>query len=307
MPAPAPARAACPPYRRAVASTRCHSAGPGQVDGDHVGAPAQQRVSGPISAPAPSTTTVRRTGRSQSGLAGDRADGLGARRLDDRRRSTQASSWRRRSSPRSRSPRYGSDSSRSRLAGARRPSRVPQRLAGGLADDPVHAWPTGTSASGVTNRIRSYSDARPSRAIVSAASRESRPASTSRRKCTRYSRRQLVSPSAPRAPTGSTARARRPPPRGPAPTCCAPRRPRGRPHPGSRQPSPGQSRAPPRRHALPGHGQIRRRLRRRINVAFRVAGDPVVATAVAGDPVVATRVAGDLPDRGFLRDRGLGR
>ena len=61
--------------------------------------------SGPISAPAPSTATVCPSSRSQSGLSQHQLDRLGqptARRL---RRATQASSRRRRASPRSRSPR----------------------------------------------------------------------------------------------------------------------------------------------------------------------------------------------------------
>ena len=61
-----------------------------------------------------------------------------------------------------------------------------------------------SSPSGPLTRIRACSEPTPSRATDSAASFDASPASTRRRKWTRYPERQLVSCSAPRAPAAST-------------------------------------------------------------------------------------------------------
>ena len=66
---------------RCPRSTRCPDAGARQVDRRDRGAPAQQAGSGPISAPAPSTATVRPVEAQPLGVRGHLADGVGGGRL----------------------------------------------------------------------------------------------------------------------------------------------------------------------------------------------------------------------------------
>jgi hypothetical protein len=94
---------------------------------------------------------------------------------------THASSWRSRALPLSRSPRYGTASSRSAV-----PSPVTSTAASSCRAGAASRAPSPVSGSpGRTTRIRPCCDASPSLATDSAAGREASPASISLRKCAR--------------------------------------------------------------------------------------------------------------------------
>ena len=178
-------------------STRSQIAGRGRSTAITSAPQRSSEISGPISAPAPSTTTRCSPRSSQSGLAAT-ARTASAHDGSTIPAATHRSSWRCRSSPAAACP---GTAPRGRAAGRRPLDGLRAQLA---LDGVAAASPMGTSPSPVSNRICAYSDASPASAIESAAARLSSPASTRRRKCTRYACRQLVSDRAPRAPTGST-------------------------------------------------------------------------------------------------------
>ncbi|HTQ91188.1 MAG TPA: hypothetical protein VMK84_17020 [Streptosporangiaceae bacterium] len=94
---------------------------------------------------------------------------------------THASSWRSRALPLSRSPRYGTASSRSAVPAPATWIAVSSCRAGAETRVPSPA----SGSPGRTTRIRPCSDASPSLATDTAACREASPASISLRKCTR--------------------------------------------------------------------------------------------------------------------------
>ena len=165
-------------------------------------APQRSRAcSGPISASAPSTATVCPSSRSHSGCAitvrtRSAAEGSStpAPAHESRRRAS--------ASPDNRSPRNGRLNS---VSG----SPVPRISTVDSEALPVSyriASRGPSRPSGCRYCIRRCTACRPSPAIVTAACREAKPASRTRRKCTRYPRRQSASRSAPTAPTASTPR-----------------------------------------------------------------------------------------------------
>jgi len=169
-----------PPLRFAVFSTRSQMAGRGRSIPITRAPQLSSTGSGPTSAPAPSTTTVRPGRASQSG---DAATVRTASAQDDSMMpaATHASSWRSRASPLSRSPRYGTASSRSAVPPPVASTAVSSCRAGAESKVPR---PVSGSPCLIT-RIRPYSDASPSLATDIAAGLEASPASISARKCPR--------------------------------------------------------------------------------------------------------------------------
>ena len=198
---PAAGTISVPALLRACASTRSQIAGRGRSSPITRAPQLSSTGSGPTSAPAPSTTTVRPGRDSQPGCAATARtasahDGSMTPPL------THASSRRASASPLSRSPRYGTDSSRSA-------SPVPVTVAAASpprAGADTSASSPASSPSRPMTRIRRCSDARPSLATDTAACREPSPASISPRKCAGYPVRQPVSRSAAPAAAASTRR-----------------------------------------------------------------------------------------------------
>ena len=139
---------------------------PGQVDRDHLGAPAQQRGQRPHLGPGPEDHHPVPGQGQPPWVVGDPRHGLGAGRLDDRRRSPSA-----RAAAAARRPAGARPGRAGRVRARPAPSPLTVAVASGASTGSLTASARPTSPSTVANVIRSCTAARPSRAIATAASR----------------------------------------------------------------------------------------------------------------------------------------